>query len=640
MPRPAPLSNASTGSYPRFDTQLTPRTPHSRAGRAEEAYTAAELEQVDFDDDDNYSSVVQQQQAPLLSSSASDSFPATTGYRSRGDDFDAHAPKRTGLTTDKILSRLPLALYSSVAAVLLVLVFFSLREPEALKKYVGVTTNVSESEAAGDLEVMPTSTMPTSTPIQQQQPPPNIILISYENYTSFPLDPLEYRAECLKMDSGIRAQTPYWGTDKSGMYYDVLHVDEQVGYEASPDESSICSRTMTYQLDGWAGLLTDLALMAQVAALARERNATFFVDDRFWNRGKWSDYFEDVQAGQPGPEPGCRPPPPEEFVACPRTARHWLMNSRTARHHLDHDFMEHYADPYGHNLNRMKPFYEFGFKSFSETIRPNAQTAQLIQSARQELSEKVTAHYRNPRSDDGTPMGYLAVHIRRGDRKPTWRLPYGQNYIALSEYVDAVVQSWTRLGLEMSPSNDERLVQPFVYIASDSPEAANEFASSFSPDRVFSLSASESEELRGLASPGEYFQDAWKDLDEQVRVKATRGMVVDFAVLSGTWASDDDITPDGTVCTVSSVVCRAAAFGLGWNRSFGELDQMGMIDQEHMRWVDVDTKARVLPAWEAYRGDTYFLRPRPWLTCRQHPDSRVYTPVQSQSSLSETAPVR
>ncbi|KAJ7492277.1 hypothetical protein FB451DRAFT_524892 [Mycena latifolia] len=596
MPRPTPLSNAPS-SYPRFDTQLTPRTPHSRAGRAEEAYSALELEQTDFDGDDDYNSVVQQQNAPLLSSSASDSFPQV-GYRSRGDDYDettARKDKRIGLSADKIIARLPLALYSSVAAVLLVLVFFSLREPEALKKYVGATADASDAPAVATPAADAVQPSPTAEG-------PHITLISYENYTTFPLEPLEYRAECIKLNTGLKKMYPYWDTALQGAR-DVPHHDEQPGYTLPPGQAPVCTRTITYQLDGWAGLMVDLALIAQAAALARERNATFFVDDRFWNRGKWEDHFQDVRVGQPGPEPGCRPPPPEEFVACPRTARHWIVNSRTSRYHFGNAFSENYENPYGHNLNRLKNIFNFAWESFQQTIRPNAHSSELIQWARQELLEKVTAHYQHPRSfkgvQDERPMGYLGVHIRRGDRNRQWHI-YGQQYVPLPEFVDGVVDAWSRLGLELSVDNN--LVQPFVYIASDSPTAEKEFAASFSPERVFSLPGSRREELRVLASPGEYYHEDFKKLEEDVRVRATRGMVVDFAVLSGAWSKDGDLIPDGTVCAVSSVVCKLAAVGLGWEQAFGNVDEMGYIEREAMRWVDVDTKGRVVPVWEAFQA--------------------------------------
>jgi len=346
----------------------------------------------------------------------------------------------------------------------------------------------------------------------------------------------------------------------------------------------------------------DLALIAQAAALAREVDATFFVMDRFWNRGKWSDHFQDVQIGQPGPEPGCRPPPPDEYVACPRTARHWIINSRTSRYHFTHGFSEQYENPFAHNLNRQKPLFDTAWQSFETVIRPSARSAELIQWAREELLEKMTAHYKNPRSfkgvepeDDGPEMGYVSVHIRRGDRSPDWKV-YGRPYIPISEFVDGAVESWTRLGLELS--REDKLVQPFVYIASDSPAAEKEFSDSFSPDRVFSLSGSKREELRLLASPEEYFQDIFMTLPDPIRVQATRGMVVDFAVLSGAWAADGDLIPDGTICAVSSVVCKLSAVGLGWKRAFGNVDEMGEVEKETRRWVDVDLKGRVVPVWE------------------------------------------
>jgi hypothetical protein len=247
MPRPTPLLDPSN-PYPRFDTQLTPRTPHSRAGRAEESYSAFELEQTNLDDDQY--TVEQQQNAPLLSSSASESFPP--GYRSRGDDYvesSARKEKRRLITADTIISRLPLALYSCVAAILLVLVFFSLREPAVLKKYVGIAVEPSVHAK---------------------------IILSYENYTSFPLEPLQFRAECIKLNPLLLPSHSYWNAEVTPV--DVVHPDEQPEYTLPLGEAPICNRTMTYQLDGWAGLLTDMALLAQVAALAREvRSLSLFI---------------------------------------------------------------------------------------------------------------------------------------------------------------------------------------------------------------------------------------------------------------------------------------------------------------------------------------------------------------------------
>jgi hypothetical protein len=147
--------------------------------------------------------------------------------------------------------------------------------------------------------------------------------MSYENYTKFPLLGSEYLHECQKVMSGFMSHGEYWeqGHNHAGAPMDVDHFDE-------PNDN-ICNSTITYMLDGNVGLAADLALMAQAAALAREvsytvscvsgssrfssvqRNRTFFVDDTYWTRGKWTDYFQDVAITQQGPEPGCSPAPPD-----------------------------------------------------------------------------------------------------------------------------------------------------------------------------------------------------------------------------------------------------------------------------------------------------------------------------------------
>ena len=52
---------------------------------------------------------------------------------------------------------------------------------------------------------------------------------------------------------------------------DVAHHDDVTDYRLPEGEiTKVCSKTITYQLDGTVGIAADLALMAQVAGLARE----------------------------------------------------------------------------------------------------------------------------------------------------------------------------------------------------------------------------------------------------------------------------------------------------------------------------------------------------------------------------------
>lgn len=172
-----------------------------------------------------------------------------------------------------------------------------------------------------------------------------------------------------------------------------------------------------------------------------------------------------------------------------------------------------------------------------QTIRPNAETAALIRAVRTELSDILSLH-----NTDINP--YLGVHIRRGDRKPSsWSFHGG--YVPAEDYVQSAEDTWKRL----NPGKPLT-----VYIASDDPSAQSEFLElSNSRHTTFSLSQSKDPELRALASPQDYVQAEFNKLEKNLRIRATRGMIVDFALLNGLWAWKDEITPDATICTLRFV---------------------------------------------------------------------------------------
>ncbi|CAL1694604.1 unnamed protein product [Somion occarium] len=401
---------------------------------------------------------------------------------------------------------------------------------------------------------------------------------------------------------------------------DVIHHDDVTDYQLPEHEPTrVCSKTITYQLDGHVGLLADLSLMAQVAGLAREQNRTFFVDDTYWNRGKWIDHFQDVRARQPGPEDGCRGPPPEELVACPRQARHWVINSRTAKFHLGHPFLEEYQDPYGHELNRMKPILERARESFQKTIRPNAHNAALIRAARLEIASVLSLpEHERPLDEDPVnadpetiltrhhPDPYLAVHIRQGDKMAS-NFPHRGSHIPIDDFVSAVHETWSRLFDNKLTSSDSTHFPsaPIAYIASDSPTAVDEIMNAFpSSAAMFSLQTSTNSDLRSLAPQHEYVQKEFNEESEEERIRLTRGMIVDFALLSGFWTWEGEVVPGATICTLTSSICKSIAIGLGFDRAFGFGDggnhYMGDVDDEHKRWVELDNKGRVSPEWAAF----------------------------------------
>jgi len=93
-------------------------------------------------------------------------------------------------------------------------------------------------------------------------------------------------------------------------------------------------------------------------------------------------------------------------------------------------------------------------------------------------------------------------------------------------------------------------------------------------------------------------------LPEADRVRLTKGMIVDFALLSGLWAWHDDLKPGAVICGISSNVCKMAAVALDWDRAFGygfRDDSAGEVNQAHARWIEVDQKGDISPSWKAFQ---------------------------------------
>lgn len=278
-----PPKNPSDGFFvsgrpSRTDYQaLTPRTPHSRSGRAEEGITEVGLDAVHEDEVDDYRTRLQQQSEPLLAGSGdSGTFPP--GYRSKGDDEDSRS---VTYWLRNALSRPAFIAGSLLAICLLVVTGISIAKPGALEQAVldssvnvtqslsaqaeltsGSHTSLSQSNLEAVVSSSLSSSPPTPSPSSSMPMAPDMqAKISYENYTTFPLTGNQYRYECAVVMGRMKFHPDYWD-DMGGMAgpQDVPH----------GDDPSVCKKTLTYLLDGSVGLTADLALIAQAAALARE----------------------------------------------------------------------------------------------------------------------------------------------------------------------------------------------------------------------------------------------------------------------------------------------------------------------------------------------------------------------------------
>lgn len=245
MPRPNPLLSSSYSAYNEHDTVLTPRTPHSRAGRAEEGRGRPALEidsdlaETEFDTDGEYEldPGMMQQRAPLLASSADASFPHRRPTPGSGRYEKAQKQK---ISWKVVRQRAPLI--TGIASVILLLFLLLMSEvtPEALHTY---------------LHGQPLPYIPAPSNASTMH-----MMLNYSEYDTFPLEPLAYREECATFQAGMKGlMGTYWYIPPGG--------PADVPHKEGP---KICLSSITYMLDGYVGLAADLALMAQAAGLARE----------------------------------------------------------------------------------------------------------------------------------------------------------------------------------------------------------------------------------------------------------------------------------------------------------------------------------------------------------------------------------
>ena len=90
-----------------------------------------------------------------------------------------------------------------------------------------------------------------------------------------------------------------------------------------------------------------------------------------------------------------------------------------------------------------------------------------------------------------------------------------------------------------------------VWLASDSSAAVREFEGGFSAaTALFSLNRSANADVRALAPVREYVQAEFEKEALAERVRLTRGMVVDLAMVSGLWAWPGEVVPGAVVCGV------------------------------------------------------------------------------------------
>lgn len=175
------------------ESNLVPRTPHSRSGG--QTFVPPEHGGPGSHDDseESYELTQQSQTAPLLASSTS----ATFGDRLTDAEARIRAP---AIRRAHALSRIPLVIGGAFSVLLCLLIFVSINWPDTLQSML----QTSEPEV---LDKTPTS---GAAPAEENGSASNhtgamahnhTTLIDYSAYTAFPLTPEQYRAECWKQQA-------------------------------------------------------------------------------------------------------------------------------------------------------------------------------------------------------------------------------------------------------------------------------------------------------------------------------------------------------------------------------------------------------------------------------------------------------
>lgn len=233
----------STNDY----QNLVPRTPRSTRNTS---FTAKQSQLATVQDADEIDYL---QTSPLLQSARSPSFPpdAANGLQSMNEHSKAHRRLRFGALeavwrwTVNAFERAPLAIGTIVALLLFGLWVLSVKRPEVLQQVLGTSNSTNDASTGSQLS--------------------SIHGIDYSNYTTFPLTSAQYAEQCWEVQSRMKGHGKFWDI-MPGMDLDVPHEDTQGG--------EVCSSTVTYLLDGSTGLVFHLAIIAQLAAMAREVRTT------------------------------------------------------------------------------------------------------------------------------------------------------------------------------------------------------------------------------------------------------------------------------------------------------------------------------------------------------------------------------
>lgn len=205
MNEPEAVNIGSTSYHPlshrESDSNLAPRTPHSRSGGQTFAQKASSGSE-DDGADDSYALNRQNQTAPLLVSSASASFGDDVHLRAHQLPRPRPRSRPLGITWTlrNAVAYMPLILGTLFAVLLCLLIIISVNWPDALQSLILETPDAA-SGVNGTMSMGNHTSLNGTASLDGHHVHGTAVPLNYSAYTTFPLTPEQYRIECWKQQA-------------------------------------------------------------------------------------------------------------------------------------------------------------------------------------------------------------------------------------------------------------------------------------------------------------------------------------------------------------------------------------------------------------------------------------------------------
>ncbi|KAI5199742.1 hypothetical protein E4T39_06105 [Aureobasidium subglaciale] len=211
---------------------------------------------------------------------------------------------------------------------------------------------------------------------------------------------------------------------------------------------AVCQSSLTFVMEtSEAGFGNTLLALWLSYGMAKKEGRAFFVDDSNWSYGRYNTYFK-----QP-PQSACAPPPANQVIPCPHSARHLVVSAATLPWTFGSAFKAEYQQSLKHGFKKNRRIYDLVRKGYEDLFNLQGEDGSF-------LAHKLKV-MRAAASASRTPL--VGMHIRHGDLHP-FEVEYSHDYLPFERYTSAASE------LFASSPNKSSMEPTALLLASDDPD--------------------------------------------------------------------------------------------------------------------------------------------------------------------------